>query len=65
MFNENSGAELSFVVDGIRTISIHNDVVRIQFMVLGNDGEPVDSVRLMVPQCQIQAVADALKRIPG
>jgi hypothetical protein len=53
----------SFVVDGIRTIAIHNNVVRVQFMTLDNDGEPVDSVRLMIPQSQIKDMAEALSRL--
>lgn len=56
-------AGLSFVVDGIRTIAIHNDVVRVQFMVLDNDGEPVNSVRLMIPRSQISNIAEGLQRI--
>jgi hypothetical protein len=65
MFNENSSASLSFVVDGIRTIAIHNDVVRVQFMLLDNDGEPVDTVRLLIPRGQIQAITQAFRQIPG
>lgn len=48
------------VVDGIRTIAIHNDVVRIQFMSLDFDGKPVDTVRLLVPMKQIGQIAEAL-----
>ncbi len=65
MSSENSSASLSFVVDGIRTIAIHNEVVRVQFMLLDNDGEPVDTVRLLIPQGQIQAMAEAFRQIPG
>lgn len=56
----------TLMVDGIRTISIHNDVVRIQFMQLDNDGKPADTLRLLVPMKQVQQIADALKTIkPG
>lgn len=53
----------AFMVDGIKTIAIHNDVVRIQFMELDQDGKPADAVRLMVPMRQMQQIADALKAI--
>lgn len=65
MSNESSAsiAQRSFIVDGIRTISIHNDVVRVQFMVLDNEGEPVDSVRLMIPRSQLNNIVAGLERI--
>ena len=53
----------AFIVDGIRTIAIHNDVVRIQFIQLGNDGTPTNEVRLMVPVKQVAQIAEALKAI--
>ncbi|NDY93393.1 hypothetical protein [Ideonella livida] len=53
----------TFMVDGIRTIAIHNDVVRVQFHELDQDGKPADVVKLMIPMRQLQQIADALKNI--
>ncbi len=57
--NDNS----AFLVDGIKTIAIHNDVARIQFMQLGNDGKPEDTVLVFIPLKQVQQIGDALKNI--
>ena len=53
----------AFLVDGIRTIAIHNDVARIQFMQLGNDGKPDDVMVLLVPLKQVQQISEALRNI--
>lgn len=54
--------EQCFLVDGIKTIAIHNGVVRIQFMRLGMDGKPVNSVELHVPVVSMKSVAEALRK---
>ncbi|BBL76541.1 hypothetical protein [Methylomagnum ishizawai] len=53
----------SFLVDGIKTIAIHNDVARIQFMQLGNDGKPEDAMVLLVPLKQVGQISEALRNI--
>jgi hypothetical protein len=55
----------AILVDGIKTIAIHNDVARIQFMQLGNDGRPEDAVLLLVPLKQLPHITEALKSIPS
>lgn len=51
----------AFLVDGIKSIAIHNDVVRVQFMQLDNNGHPENEVCLMIPMRQVQQIADALR----
>lgn len=51
----------AFLVDGIKSIAIHNDVVRVQFMQLDNNGNPDNTVCLMIPMRQVQQIADALR----
>ncbi|SMF94123.1 hypothetical protein SAMN02949497_1430 [Methylomagnum ishizawai] len=58
-----SEANPSFLVDGIKTIAIHNDVARIQFMQLGNDGKPEDAMVLLVPLKQVGQISEALRNI--
>ncbi len=60
--NDNNPA---FLVDGITTIAIHNDVARIQFMQLDNEGKPGDAVRLLVPLKQAQQIHEALGQLAG
>lgn len=56
----------AFLVDGIKSIAIHNDTVRIQFMQLDNEGRPTDTVRILVPLKQIPPIQEGLKNIrPG
>lgn len=58
-----NGNNPAFLVDGIKTIAIHNDVARIQFMQLGNDGRPEDAMLLLVPLKQLPQITEALKNI--
>jgi hypothetical protein len=60
--NDNNPA---FLVDGITTIAVHNDVARIQFMQLDNEGKPRDAVRLLVPLRQAQQIHEALGQLAG
>lgn len=60
MSNNNNPAILA---DGIKTIAIHNDVARIQFMQLGNDGRPEDAALLLVPLKQLPQIVQALQNI--
>lgn len=52
----------AYLVDGVKAIAIHNGVVRIQFMRLGMDGKPENSVELHVPVASMKSVAEALKK---
>ncbi len=53
----------AFLVDGIKSIAIHNDVARIQFMQLGNDGRPEDALLVLIPLKQVSQISEALKNI--
>lgn len=53
----------SFLVDGIKSIAIHNDVARIQFMQLDYSGKPVENVCILVPVKQASQIAEALKQL--
>jgi hypothetical protein len=58
-----SGKNPAFLVDGIKSIAIHNDVARIQFMQLGNDGRPEDALVVLVPMKQVPQLSEALKNL--
>ncbi|SMF94040.1 hypothetical protein SAMN02949497_1342 [Methylomagnum ishizawai] len=55
----------AFLVDGITTIAIHNDVARIQFMQLDQQGKPMDTVRLLIPTSQAQQIHQAIGQLAG
>ena len=52
----------SFLVDGINSIAIHNGVIRLQFMCLSMDGEPLPAVQLNIPINSINMILDALNK---
>lgn len=52
-----------FFVDGIKTIAIHNDVARIQFMQLDYQGNPQEEICLLVPMGQVKSMAEALQKL--
>lgn len=52
-----------FFVDGIKTIAIHNDVARIQFMQLDYQGNPLEGLCLLVPMGQVKSIAEALQKL--
>ncbi|BBL76624.1 hypothetical protein [Methylomagnum ishizawai] len=60
-----SNSNPAFLVDGITTIAIHNDVARIQFMQLDQQGKPLDTVRLLVPTGQAQQIHLAIGQLAG
>ncbi len=53
----------SFLVDGIKSSAIHNDVARIQFMQLDMNGKPDENVCLLIPVKQAGQVVEALKQL--
>lgn len=56
----------AFLVDGIRSIAIHNDVARVHFMQLNQEGSAEIAVTLLVPLKQVQPIVEGLKNIiPG
>ena len=56
-----SEAEMaSTLVDGIKSIAVHNGVVRINFMRLGMDGKDSVVLQLAIPQSQVASMAKAL-----
>lgn len=61
--NMSDSSNPAFLVDGIKSIAIHNDVARIQFMQLGLDGRPEDNVCILLPMKQAPQVADTLRQL--
>lgn len=54
---------LHILVDGIKSMGIHNGIVRINFMRLDTDGKDEVVLQLGLPQSQAQSVAKALNGI--
>lgn len=51
--------------DGVRSIGMHNGVVRTQFFQLGADGTPQTVLDLFLPESQLKSIVDGLsKAIP-
>lgn len=53
----------AYVVDGIKSIAIHNGVARVLFMRLDADGEPLPAVELDIPLNQLEAITTAIGNI--
>lgn len=51
------------LVDGIKSVGVHNGIVRINFMRLDTDGKDEVVLQLALPQSQVQSVAKALNGI--
>ncbi len=49
-------------VDGIKTLGLHNNVVRIEFFHLQADGRPESELLLAIPVSVIPSVIDALNK---
>jgi hypothetical protein len=54
--------ELQVFVDGLRSVSVHNSVVRIQFYSIAADGEARETVVLLLPQAQLRSVVEGLAK---
>ena len=48
------------LVDGVRSIGVHNGVVRVQFFKLGADGKAIDSTVLHIPATQVRTIVEGL-----
>jgi hypothetical protein len=53
----------TYLIDGIKAIAKHNGVIRIEFMRLGIDGQPIPAVEIQVPLSAVASVAEAFKKI--
>jgi len=53
----------SVFVDGIQTLGVHNNVVRLQLMQLQADGKPRPEMQLMIPVVILRQVVDALQKV--
>ena len=53
----------AYVVDGIKSIAIHNGVARVLFVRLDADGEPLAAVELDIPLNQLEAITTAIGNI--
>ena len=49
--------------DGAQSIGVHNGVVRISFIRLGQDGKPIPSAELLLPATQVAALLRALQQV--
>jgi hypothetical protein len=54
--------KVSYLVDGVSAIAVHNGVARIQFMRLDVDGKPEPTVELAVPAPQVRAIMEAFAK---
>lgn len=59
---EGNVTPVSFLVDGVKAVGVHNGVVRIAFMTLTVDGEASEDVRLLIPQERVEEIAEVLGR---
>ena len=57
--------QVTYLVDGVSAIAIHNGVVRLQMMRLGLDGKPVHSHEMHVPLPAMKSIMEALRKVPG
>ena len=55
----------AYLIDGIKSIAIHNDIARIQFMQLDEKGNAVETLLLMVPMNQAQQIHSAMGQLAG
>jgi hypothetical protein len=53
----------TFVVDGIETIGLHNNLYRIAFFTLSANGKPEKSVELVLGAGPLKEVAKAIQRL--
>jgi hypothetical protein len=53
----------TFVVDGIETIGLHNNLYRIAFFTLGAQGKPQTSVELVLGAGPLKEVIKAVQRL--
>jgi len=53
----------TYFIDSIRSIGVHNGVVRIQFFKLSSDGSPQDTVELLIPSNQVKSILDGLAKV--
>jgi hypothetical protein len=53
------------LADGINSIAIHNNIVRIEFMRIAMNGRPQPCIELQVPLDQIRSISEALKNVAG
>ncbi|MCS7200426.1 MAG: hypothetical protein RMI63_04015 [Caldimicrobium sp.] len=51
------------LVDGISSIGIHNNIVRISFFRLNSQGQPEQVLELNIPVNQIKEIVAALMKI--
>lgn len=54
--------QTSVFVDGIQTLGVHNNVVRLQLMQLQADGKPRPELQLMIPVSILKQVVEALQK---
>lgn len=52
----------SVFVDGIKTLGVHNNVVRIEFFQLQPDGKPNVELLLAIPTSVVPSLIDALNK---
>jgi hypothetical protein len=52
-----------FIVDGIETIGLHNNLYRIAFFALGANGKPQQKVELVLAAGPMKEVVKALQRL--
>ncbi|NEX23235.1 hypothetical protein G3480_23545 [Thiorhodococcus mannitoliphagus] len=52
----------SVFIDGIQTLGVHNQVVRLQLMQLKPDGKPEPELQLLIPVSIVKQIVDALNK---
>lgn len=52
----------SVFVDGIQSLGVHNNVVRLQLIQLKPDGKPHPELHLLIPVGVVKQVVDALNK---
>jgi len=55
-------SQTSIFIDGIQTLGVHNNVVRLQLMQLKPDGKPQPEMQLLIPVGIIKQVIEALNK---
>jgi len=53
----------TFLVDGVRTVGVHNGVARVQFFQLNSEGKPTPVLELAIPMLQARPIADAFAKV--
>jgi hypothetical protein len=54
---------LNLVVDGIKSVSVHNGLARVLFIRLDAAGQPLPVVELNIPMNQMSGISAALGKV--